>query len=47
LFHKRRGELINANDLWITAAAMRHGEALVTRNAQDFQRVPILNVPVY
>ena len=41
---KERGELIGANDLWIAAAALRHNEPLVTRNARDFQRVPGLQV---
>jgi hypothetical protein len=44
---KERGELIGANDLWIAAAALRHGEALVTRNARDFHRVPGLQVLTY
>ncbi len=44
---KERGELIGANDLWIAAAALRHGEALVTRNAREFQRVPGLRVLTY
>jgi predicted nucleic acid-binding protein len=39
--------LIGANDLWIAAAALRHGEPLVTRNARDFQRVPRLQVLTY
>jgi len=46
-FLKERGQLIGANDLWIAAAALRHGEALVTRNARDFQRVPGLTVMSY
>jgi tRNA(fMet)-specific endonuclease VapC len=44
---KKRGELLGANNLWIAAAALRHGEALVTRNARDFQRVPGLKVLTY
>jgi len=44
---KERGELIGANDLWIAATALRHGEALVTRNAREFQRVPGLQVLTY
>jgi tRNA(fMet)-specific endonuclease VapC len=46
-FLKKRGELIGANDLWIAAAALRHGEPLVTRNAQEFRRVPGLQVLTY
>jgi tRNA(fMet)-specific endonuclease VapC len=44
---KKRGELIGANDLWIAAAALRHNEPLVTRNARDFQRVPGLQILTY
>jgi tRNA(fMet)-specific endonuclease VapC len=44
---KERGELIGANNLWIAAAALRHREPLVTRNARDFQRVPGLQVLTY
>ena len=44
---KERGELIGANDLWIAASALRHGETLVTRNARDFQRVPGLQALTY
>jgi tRNA(fMet)-specific endonuclease VapC len=46
-FLKERGELIGANDLWIAAAALKHGEPLVTRNVRDFQRVPGLEVLAY
>ena len=46
-FLKERGQLIGANDLWIAAAALKHGEAVVTRNARDFQRVPGLTVMSY
>jgi len=44
LYLKKRGELIGANDLWIAAAALRHREPLVMRNARDFQCVPGLQV---
>jgi predicted nucleic acid-binding protein len=37
---KSRGCLIGANDLWIAAAALRHGMPLVTRNVHEFERVP-------
>lgn len=39
-----RGESIGAHDLWIAATAVRHGLALATGNARDFQRVPGLRV---
>lgn len=44
---KPRGQLIGANDLWIAASALRFDAALVTRNAQDFNRVPGLMVLNY
>jgi tRNA(fMet)-specific endonuclease VapC len=46
-FLKARGELIGANDLWIAAHAVRPEAALVTRNIQEFGRVPGLNVLSY
>lgn len=44
---KERGLLIGANDLWIAASALRHGTSLVTRNAEEFSRVPGLSVLTY
>lgn len=44
---KSQGRLIGANDLWIAASALRYDAALVTRNAQDFNRVPGLKVLFY
>lgn len=41
------GRLIGGNDLWIAATALRYGGALVTRKADDFQRVPGLRVLTY
>jgi predicted nucleic acid-binding protein len=41
------GRLIGSNDLWIAAAALRHDGPLVTRNADDFRRVPGLRVLTY
>jgi tRNA(fMet)-specific endonuclease VapC len=41
---RKQGSLIGANDLWIAATALRHDMAVVTRNVQDFQRVPGLAV---
>jgi predicted nucleic acid-binding protein len=43
-FLKKRGGLIGANDLWIAAAALKHGGPLVPRNARDFKRGPRLQV---
>lgn len=39
--------LIGANDLWIAASAMRNGASLVTRNVEEFSRVPGLRVVAY
>ncbi len=44
---KKGGKLIGTNDLWIAASAIRHGAALVTRNRDEFQRVPGLKVLGY
>ena len=44
---KVQGRLIGANDLWIAAAAIRHGMPLVTRNKDEFERVPDLQVLAY
>lgn len=44
---RREGCLIGANDLWIAAAALRHGVPLVTRNVSDFRRVRRLRVVAY
>ena len=41
------GRLIGTNDLWIAACALRHSRALVTRNADEFSRVPGLRVVRY
>jgi len=46
-FLKLRGSLIGTNDLWIAASSIRHGAALVTRNAADFRRIPGLKVLSY
>ena len=35
-----RGQLIGANDLWIAAVALEKDWPLVTRNLQEFSRVP-------
>ena len=39
-----RGQTIGAHDLWIAATALAHGLAVATRNRQDFERVPGLQV---
>lgn len=36
---KKRGSLIGANDIWIAATAIQHGEILVTNNLSDFSRI--------
>ena len=41
------GLLIGANDLWIAAAAVVFGKAVVTRNERHYRRVPRLDVLVY
>ena len=44
---KANGRLIGANDLWIAAAGLAYGKAVVTRNVKDYQRVPGLEVVGY
>lgn len=39
--------LIGANDMWIAATAKAFGVSLVTRNADDFDRVSGLSVKRY
>jgi tRNA(fMet)-specific endonuclease VapC len=46
-FLKVRGQLIGANDLWIASHAVRHGVPCVTRNTEEFGRVPGLVVLRY
>lgn len=41
------GLLIGANDLWIAAAGLAYGTAVVTRDAEHFARVPGLRVVSY
>jgi tRNA(fMet)-specific endonuclease VapC len=41
---KTAGTLIGTNDLWISATAVLHGMAVVTNNADEFRRVPNLEV---
>lgn len=44
---KASGNLIGANDLWIACHAMASDQALVTRNASDFRKVPELRLVEY
>ena len=39
-----QGQLIGAHDLWIAAACLSHGLALVTSNLREFRRVPGLDL---
>jgi tRNA(fMet)-specific endonuclease VapC len=41
------GMLIGSNDLWIAATALVHGMGVVTKNENEFGRVPGLNVVGY
>ena len=41
---RSKGQLIGTNDLWIAASALEHGETLVTRNVDEFRRVPSLSI---
>jgi predicted nucleic acid-binding protein len=44
---KTAGNLIGANDLWIAASAIRQNASLVTRNREEFERIPGLRVLGY
>lgn len=44
---RHEGRSIGSNDLWIAAAALAHGMALVTANLDHFRRVPDLEVVAY
>ena len=39
-----KGQLIGANDMWIAATALANGLGVVTRNRDEFSRVPGLQV---
>jgi tRNA(fMet)-specific endonuclease VapC len=43
----REGRLIGANDLLIAATALARGVKLVTRNRNEFSRVPSLEIEVW
>jgi len=44
---RRQGTLIGANDLWIAATALANNLPVVTRNSDEFRRVPGLEVLSY
>ncbi|NJK92724.1 MAG: type II toxin-antitoxin system VapC family toxin [Blastochloris sp.] len=44
---RRQNQLIGPHDLWIAAAALVAGTPLITRNRQEFQRVPSLKLNLY
>lgn len=44
---KAAGCLIGANDLWIASHAVASNQSLVTRNSNDFKRVPDLRLVTY
>ncbi|MFT5473906.1 MAG: tRNA(fMet)-specific endonuclease VapC, partial [Kiritimatiellia bacterium] len=44
---RRRNKLIGPNDLWIAAATLSLGLPLLTRNTDEFKRVPDLDVIDY
>jgi predicted nucleic acid-binding protein len=41
---QRLGRQIGSEDCWIAATALRHGLALLTHNAQDYELIPNLRV---
>lgn len=44
---KTAGDLIGANDLWIASHAIASSQSLVTRNENEFKRVPELRLLTY
>ena len=44
---QRRGQTPGINDLYIAATALTLKLALVTRNIEDFKRIPSLKVETY
>ena len=49
IFHElqRKGSFLGANDMWIAAAALANDQPLVPRHADEFRRVPGLEVLSY
>lgn len=43
----RKNQLIGPNDLWSAASALEHELALLTRDVEEFRRVPGLHVIDY
>jgi len=43
----RQGQAIDVLDLFLACTALHHGEAVVTRNKKQFDRVPGLEVLSY
>jgi tRNA(fMet)-specific endonuclease VapC len=41
---ERKGNLIDAHDLWIAATALTHGMGVATANGKEFERIPGLTV---
>jgi tRNA(fMet)-specific endonuclease VapC len=41
------GTPVGPNDLWLAAAAVTHGLALVTANVREFLRIPGLSVETW
>ena len=44
---RKQNSMIGPNDLWIAACALARGLPLVTRNVEEFRRVPKLSVIDY
>lgn len=44
---RRSGRIIGSNDLWIAATAIHEDQPLVTRNLDDFARVPGIQLRSY
>jgi tRNA(fMet)-specific endonuclease VapC len=44
---QQRGQILGINDLYIASTALTLKLALVTRNDQDFKRIPGLRVETY
>ena len=44
---QQRGQILGINDLYIASTALTLKLALVTRNIEDFKRIPSLKVETY